>query len=183
MPALNNSSGVVVLLNDSMQVIDEMHYTEKMHHPLLIEEEGISLERISFEESALNPSNWTSGKDGHQLASPGFENAMSANSLVKNTRLQLKPEAFSPNEDGYNDLLQINYQLDKVGYLANLRILIQMVYRLTTLCVTNLSPFKVNGPGMANKPTAAAPLLACTLFCSNSIIQMAQLSNSKKSVR
>ncbi len=99
-----------------------MHYTEKMHHPLLIEEEGISLERISFEESALEPSNWTSGKNGHQLASPGFENAMSANSLVKNTRLQLEPEAFSPNEDGYNDLLQINYQLDKVGYLANLRI-------------------------------------------------------------
>ncbi len=122
MPALNNSSGEVVLLNDSMQVIDEMHYTEKMHHPLLIEEEGISLERISFEESALEPSNWTSGKNGHQLASPGFENAMSANSLVKNTRLQLEPEAFSPNEDGYNDLLQINYQLDKVGYLANLRI-------------------------------------------------------------
>ena len=47
-PSYNNDFDYVVLFDENMQVIDELFYTEKMHHLLLAEEKGISLERISF---------------------------------------------------------------------------------------------------------------------------------------
>ncbi|TNF43533.1 MAG: lamin tail domain-containing protein, partial [Bacteroidetes bacterium] len=46
-PSYNNDFDYVVLLDENMNVIDELFYTEKMHHLLLAEEKGISLERIS----------------------------------------------------------------------------------------------------------------------------------------
>jgi hypothetical protein len=122
MPAYNNDAGDVVLLNGQAEVVDEMHYSAKMHHSLLVDEEGVSLERISFEEPAFEPSNWVSASAAVRFATPGYENSMAGNMLADRDMIQLAPKAFSPNDDGYNDYLSITYQFENPNYVASLKI-------------------------------------------------------------
>lgn len=122
MPAYNNDQGDVVLLNDSLQVIDEMHYSSTMHHSLLVDKEGVSLERVSFDAPASDASNWASASAEVRFATPGFENSMSEDGFINRDKLILEPSCFSPNGDGYNDFLRIDYQFKNSNYVANLRI-------------------------------------------------------------
>ncbi len=122
MPAFNNSQGQVVLLNDSLEILDEMHYTAKMHHALLVDKEGVSLERISLDEPAMEPSNWASASVSVRFATPGYKNSMSSGSHDTQDQISLEPKSFSPNDDGYNDYLSISYQFENPNYVANLKI-------------------------------------------------------------
>lgn len=122
MPAFNNDVGDVVLLNDSLEVIDGMHYLSKMHHPLLVDEEGVSLERISLDEPGSDPVNWASATASVRFATPGYENSMVGKTTADQDLIQLEPSSFSPNDDGYNDYLTISYQFGNPHYVANLKI-------------------------------------------------------------
>ena len=110
------------MLDDSQQVIDEFQYSEKMHHPLIDDNEGVSLERLSFETSTQNTANWRSAASSVGFATPGYANSQQREELQTNADIVLDPEIFSPNNDGYNDRLLIHYQLEKPGYSANVKV-------------------------------------------------------------
>ena len=122
LPAYNNNFGDVVLLNDSLKVIDEMHYSSNMHDPLLVNEEGVSLERISFDELSFDPLNWASAKASVHFATPGYQNSMAESLIQDHDMVSLEPKSFSPNNDGYNDYLNITYQFENPNSIANLKI-------------------------------------------------------------
>lgn len=121
-PAYNIDRGTVVLLSDSMLVIDEFVYNEKMHSEWLSNVKGVSLERVSFNIESYVVSNWQSASSLVGYATPGYEN--SQNEIID----EQKPEMIfewsevSPNGDNYNDELVITFMLDKPGYLANVYI-------------------------------------------------------------
>ena len=122
-PSFNNDEDYVVLLNEKMEIIDELFYSEEMHHELLADEEGVSLERISLEAITSNPENWASASGLAGYGTPGYKNSQAESKEVSSTpRVTFEPEAFSPNLDGYNDEYKIHYQLNKPGYLANILI-------------------------------------------------------------
>ncbi|HSO87888.1 MAG TPA: gliding motility-associated C-terminal domain-containing protein [Draconibacterium sp.] len=121
-PSYNNDFDYVVLLDENMQVIDELFYSEKMHHLLLAEEKGISLERISFEAKTNDIKNWHSASTTSGYGTPGYQNSQFELKDVSKPKVTFSPEAFSPNFDGYNDEYQINYELEKPGYIANISI-------------------------------------------------------------
>uniref|UniRef100_UPI003217F7A1 T9SS type B sorting domain-containing protein n=1 Tax=uncultured Draconibacterium sp. TaxID=1573823 RepID=UPI003217F7A1 len=121
-PSFNNDQDYVVLLNSDMEIIDEFWYNEKMHMPLLYDYEGISLERISFSEKTNAPSNWHSASTESGYGTPGYKNSQSENHTLNKVLVTFEPEAFSPNNDGYNDIYSINFTFDKPGYVANIRI-------------------------------------------------------------
>ena len=121
-PAFNNDAGNVVLLNDSLEVVDEMRYSTSMHHSLLVDTEGVSLERISFDQEALDRSNWVSAAAPARFATPGFENSMAENAVSDHDMILLEPRSFSPNGDGYKDYLSISYRFKSPDYVANLKI-------------------------------------------------------------
>jgi hypothetical protein len=121
-PSYNNDFGYVVLLDEKMQVIDELFYTEKMHHPLLAEEKGISLERISFSQITNDVKNWHSASTTSGYGTPGYRNSQEEIESVTSPKITFSPESFSPNFDGYNDEYQIQYELEKPGYIANISI-------------------------------------------------------------
>ena len=73
-PTLPDDAGRVVLLNDSMEVIDEFHYTAKMHSAFLAGDEGVSLERIAMDKPTADPKNWTSAAASVGFATPGLPN-------------------------------------------------------------------------------------------------------------
>ena len=121
-PSYNNDFDYVVLLDETMQVIDEFFYTEKMHHPLLAEEKGISLERISFSKKTNDLKNWHSASTTSGYGTPGYQNSQVEIEDISAPKITFTPESFSPNSDGYNDEYQIHYELEQPGYVANITI-------------------------------------------------------------
>lgn len=121
-PSYPDDSGTVVLLNDSLDVLDEFRYSVKMHSPFLSEEEGVSLERISLEKPTNDRANWTSAAASAGFATPGLPNSQTGSETEIQDEITPDPKAFSPNGDGYNDELTLKFRLSKPGYMANVRI-------------------------------------------------------------
>jgi hypothetical protein len=121
-PSYNNDFDYVVLLDENMNVIDELVYSEKMHHLLLAEEKGISLERTSFLKNTNDLKNWHSASTTSGYGTPGYENSQVEIENATAPKVTFNLETFSPNFDGYNDEYQINYELEKPGYIANISI-------------------------------------------------------------
>ena len=122
LPSFNNDDDVVVLLNENLQVIDELYYTEKMHAPLLRDVEGIALERISFSSKINAEDNWYSASTESGYGTPGYINSQFSDNGAETTKVYFEPESFSPNSDGYNDEYLIRYKVKKPGYMANISI-------------------------------------------------------------
>ena len=121
-PGYPDNEGTVVLLDDSLTVLDEFKYSEKMHHPLIEDYEGVSLERLSYEVPASVISNWHSAASTVGFATPGYANSQHRDEALPKENIVLDPEVFSPNNDGYNDRLLIHYQLEEPGYSANVKV-------------------------------------------------------------
>ena len=122
-PSFNNDEDYVVLLNEKMEIIDELFYSEDWHHELLTDADGVSLERISAETKTKKPENWASASSLAGYGTPGYKNSQAESEEVSSgPRVTFSPDAFSPNLDGYNDEYQIHYQLDKPEYIANVMI-------------------------------------------------------------
>jgi hypothetical protein len=121
-PSFNNDFDYVVLLDEKMQVIDELFYSEKMHHLLLAEDKGISLERISFSQNANDIKNWQSASTTSGYGTPGYKNSQVESEDISALKITFNPESFSPNFDGYNDEYQIHFELEQPGYVANISI-------------------------------------------------------------
>lgn len=138
LPSFSDDAGTVVLLNTSQEVIDEFSYSAKMHSSFLADEEGVSLERISLEKPAADATNWQSAAESTGFATPGLLNSQTRNEVEVKNEITCDPQVFSPNGDGYNDELIVHFQLDKPGYIANVRIF-NAVARLITHLIKNQS--------------------------------------------
>ncbi len=121
-PSFPDDAGIVVLLNDSLAVLDEFSYSAKMHSSFLADENGVSLERISLEKPTADRRNWASAAASAGFATPGLPNSQSGSSAEIQDEITPDPKTFSPNGDGFNDQLNINFKLSKTGYIANVRI-------------------------------------------------------------
>ncbi len=118
-PAYPDDAGHVVLLNDSLKVIDEFAYSASMHNAWISSAEGVSLERLSTEAETNEPNNWYSASSVSGYATPGYKNSQKENPEPVSANLFISPDAISPNGDGFNDQMEIRFNLDKPGYLAN----------------------------------------------------------------
>ena len=121
-PSYSDDAGTVVLLNDSLEVLDEFSYTAKMHSPFLANVNGVSLERISWTKPTSDHSNWISAAGSAGFATPGLPNSQTEIKTETTENILVEPIVFSPNGDGFNDQLTIRFSLDKPGYIANVRI-------------------------------------------------------------
>ncbi|WP_028981182.1 lamin tail domain-containing protein [Sporocytophaga myxococcoides] len=121
MPSLNDDSGNISLLSPSGELFDSFSYTEKMHHKILKESEGISLERISFTNPASDISNWHSAASAIG-ATPGYLNSQHFEFETIENSFSVQPLKFSPNGDGKNDFALLTYQLDNPGEIATITV-------------------------------------------------------------
>jgi len=118
-PGLNDDSGTVVLTTkDNGLVIDKMHYDREMQYPLLVSEEGVSLERLSPERSSEYRENWHSASETEGFATPGRQNSQQSYDINTDSPIVLFPEIFSPDNDGRNDVLNIELKTEEPGYQA-----------------------------------------------------------------
>lgn len=139
MPAFSNEQGTVVLLSGESR-IDQFEYNEKMHYHLIKDPKGISLERSSFNRPADEPNNFRSATGSVGYATPGYKNSQSSDMMFQiSEEVALASKTFSPDNDGHEDVLQINYHFKNAGMVANVSIyndngmLINRLARNTTL--------------------------------------------------
>ena len=113
MPTLTRVSGNLVLLNKSLQVIDEVHYNSSQHADFLSSGNGVSLERINPDRNSLDPANWHTAAQSAGFGTPGKQNSQYLSfSESQSNEVSLIPDIFSPDNDGVDDVLNINYRFD-----------------------------------------------------------------------
>lgn len=122
MPSYNNDEGVVVFENTEGMKVDLFHYEEDMHYPLLHSREGVSLERVHYSRPSSDITNWHSASEDAGFATPGKVNSQFSDYTVAENPVKVEPEVFSPDNDGYQDLLNISYHFGVPGYTANILI-------------------------------------------------------------
>ena len=113
MPALTRESGRLVLLNKSLRVMDEVHYDRRQHADFLKLGSGVSLERIHPDGNSLAPGNWHTASQTEGFGTPGRKNSQYIDfPETLPAEVSISPEVFSPDNDGIDDVLTINYRFD-----------------------------------------------------------------------
>ena len=120
LPNFNNETDEVILMTKATNMIDAFAYNEDMHYPLLVGNEGVSLERISFERTTNDASNWHSASEMAGYATPAYKNSQHLDSEDINDGFIIEPEVFSPNNDGIDDVLSIQFSLNEAGYKVSI---------------------------------------------------------------
>lgn len=121
LPTMSIASGTVCLAI-GFYVIDHFTYYDNMQFPLLNVTKGVSLERINFNRPTQDRSNWHSAAEAVGFATPGYRNSQYSDAGETDNAIEVTPEIFSPDEDGMNDVVNINYHFDTPGFVANVTI-------------------------------------------------------------
>ena len=135
LPALPNGQGQVILQDGHHQVIDHMAYSEQLHFPLLSDTEGVALERTRPGVPADTPADiladapgdarqlWHSASRASGFGTPTGVNSQRAEGVSSSAaQLTLEREVFSPDGDGRNDVLKVQYRFGRPGNMVTLRI-------------------------------------------------------------
>lgn len=120
-PIFNDDAGTAILISKG-QKIDQLSYSEKMHFQLLKTKEGVSLERSKLNRPNTDPGNLRSATSASGFATPGYKNSQHSDGPVYQENFSLASKTFSPDNDGYEDLLEMNYQFPGPGKIANVSI-------------------------------------------------------------
>lgn len=125
-PTLNQSDGNISLQKISIltQTLDSYDYEESFHWQALAETKAVSLERINIDRSILgNEAQWNSSASTNNFATPGYKNSAAVEpGNLSDEIISLESKVFSPDSDGFKDVLLINYKLDKPGYFGSMNI-------------------------------------------------------------
>jgi hypothetical protein len=117
---LNNAGGTLYLTDRAGNVVDMVSYGDQMHVEILSDTRGISLERISGEGSGSDSQNWHSAAAIEGYATPGRVNSQALTEASPDHLFQVDPGVFSPDNDGYHDLLEIVVAPGEQGWIISL---------------------------------------------------------------
>lgn len=121
LPQFNDDKGTVVLTSGGLR-IDQLDYNEKMHFQLLKNFDGVSLERSSAEMSTNTPGNFRSATAAAGFATPGYKNSQFIQVPRSNEEFAILTRTFSPDNDGFEDIMQVSYTMPAPGMVANIKI-------------------------------------------------------------
>jgi hypothetical protein len=120
MPSYNIDSGTVYLLKDGEQ-IDRVSYNSDWHFSLLDNTDGVSLERLLPDAFSNQATNWHSAAESIGFATPGRINSQFQFGETPES-ISLQNDVFSPDLDGFEDVLMVNYSFSKAGLLGKARV-------------------------------------------------------------
>lgn len=125
--SLNNEKATLVLCNAAKDtVFDEVTYDVKWHHVLIKNPKGVALERINPDLPVQNADSWHSAASNVNYGTPGYQNSQFRTlETTENTEtfVWVEPAAFSPDNDGTDDICVVKFKPETNGYLANALIL------------------------------------------------------------
>ncbi|MEQ1733435.1 MAG: lamin tail domain-containing protein [Bacteroidia bacterium] len=133
LPSYSSDTSIVLLLRGDER-LDSVFSNAKYHFPLLNSTKGVSLERLSATRPSGDATNWHSAAQAVGYGTPTYKNSQNAEGEAT-SELTIVPEVFSPDEDGYNDVITFYYKYDAVGYVLNAYVYAiegQLIKRLKT---------------------------------------------------
>jgi hypothetical protein len=138
LPSLSNDAGSVMIFDQFNELMDQFDYTADMHFALLDNVDGVSLERISSTEPTNEAYNWHSASSAVNFATPGYENSQHNEAFVAETMVSLTSEFVSPDNDGYQEVVGISYQLTDPGYSISIKVFNDKGYEIKTVTSNEL---------------------------------------------
>jgi hypothetical protein len=120
LPSMPDDKGHLILFNRSLEKIDEVYYDEKMHYPLLAENEGISLEKISTNGNSADKTLWHSASESSGWGTPGSPNSVLVEHQYKVDKIHLSSTKITPDNDGNEDFLVIDFKLEGLGNVISI---------------------------------------------------------------
>lgn len=124
-PTYDDSEGEVVIFTGAGFIIDRFFYQDDYHYADLRDDNGISLERISFSAPTNRADNWHSAASTVRFATPGYENSQAQKDRENETDHPVAgfPDVITPDGDGIDDVFNISYQFEQPGMNARVTIL------------------------------------------------------------
>ena len=119
-PTFPDDEGKVLALNFQGQIIDELHYHKDWHFKLIDHEEGVSLERIDPNAQTQEKTNWHSAASTAGYGTPTQINSQYKQVNSPGAAIIVTPLLFSPDNDGRDDFVSIQYKMTEQGYVANI---------------------------------------------------------------
>lgn len=121
-PALSAESGGIGLFSVDGRLIDEAMWDRKLHDPGLAITKGVAFERLDFNMPGIAPANWHSAASTAGFGTPGYANSHRAGDGSGGNWCSLAAGAFSPDNDGLDDLAWINWEFPAPGFRLDVRI-------------------------------------------------------------
>jgi len=144
LPSMPNESGSVIVLyptysdsDTNYKVMDQVVYSSKWHFDLLNNKDGKALERLNPNSPTQDPKNWHSAAENVGFATPGRKNSQYYPQLY-NGKVNLSSDVMSPDNDGFEDLLYINYQMKSPDMIATVQIFDERGRLIKTLAKNEL---------------------------------------------
>lgn len=122
MPNYPDDAGIVSIQTKNFVETDRLQYTDDWQFALLEDDNGVALERLSFSAPTQLADNWHSAAELVGFGTPGYQNSNYNAAVIADNLLGLEYSVFSPDGDGYQDLLIITYQTEQEGFVANITI-------------------------------------------------------------
>lgn len=119
-PSYSNEEGTVYLIYLN-QILDQVHYFDDWHFTLLDDDDGKSLERMDPDGVSNDKNNWHTAAESIGFATPGKENSQFYPAIT-NGEFSFTSETISPDNDGFEDVLQVNYEMSEPGLVATFTI-------------------------------------------------------------
>ena len=120
LPSLGNKEGNITVLGAILSILDSLHYNEDWHNQLLSDRNGVSLERLRADSPTQDEGNWHSAASTAGHATPGAVNSQDRKGIAipEDHFFNLPENTFSPDQDGFQDVLELQYNTDKAGYVG-----------------------------------------------------------------
>ena len=141
LPSMPDVEGSIGVCTSSLEWVDKLSYTSNWHHELISNEEDVSLERVNLGTNTQQSSNWHSATYNSGYATPTQVNSQTGN-FSSSGSITLSTDLLTPNNDGIDDILSINFSLNKSGWVGS--ILVFDAFGRETLSLLNNKPVGPN---------------------------------------
>lgn len=111
LPSYSNDAGSVIVFDQFELNMDRFDYSDDLHFALIDDQNGVSLERLDADRATDDPGNWHSASSEDNYATPGYLNSQQYPSVAALATFSLSAEYISPDNDGYQDVVNIEYQV------------------------------------------------------------------------
>jgi hypothetical protein len=119
LPSMADDKGHLLLYNRELDVIDEVHYNEKMQYSLLSEAEGVALEKTGPSYNSDVAINWHSASQSSGWGTPGAPNSVFVDTPVTSDNVILSSTKITPDNNGFEDFLVIKFNLAGNGNIIS----------------------------------------------------------------
>jgi hypothetical protein len=107
------NEGTTIVLKDYWgTTIDSVAYSPAWHNKNIISTKNLSLERLSPVIDSNDKTNWSTCVNSFG-GTPGKQNSVFAQNPIRQSKVTVSPNPFSPDNDGFEDFTIINFNLSR----------------------------------------------------------------------